>query len=201
MLSVIAFIIEMLFIFNPILKIPPILALTKNETTQTRQRILNIALSVASFIVILFSILGEYIVQSLELTQVAIYFTGAILIGNAAFRMIVPTHIKRSTSMHVAIYPIAIPYLSGPGTISFVISNLQNCTSNNERLQILALIVLTLIMSYIIISYGVRMLAWLPSICLDSLSCIFGMLLMMIASKIFIKGIICLFKSIIDNAV
>ena len=185
-----SFIFEMIFIFNPLINIPTVLALTSNQDSCQRQKTINLALGVASATIIMFSICGNFLIDILDIPVAAMHFTGAVLIGNAALQMITQAGATSTAeSANIAIYPIAIPLFAGPGTISLVLTKLKEALTLQDKAIIFILILISLLLSYTILSIGVRCLTNLPMVYIQTLSCLFGMILMMITMKIFIKGI------------
>lgn len=110
-------------IMNPIANIPIFSSLVEDADKQTKKEISKKATTVAFLIVVIFVILGKFIFELFGITIPAFKITGGILIFFVGFEML---QSKKSTVKHIkepdmdeniAISPLAIPILAGPGTI------------------------------------------------------------------------------------
>ncbi len=120
-------------IMNPIANIPIFLSLVKDADEITKKRINKKATTIAFFIVFTFVLLGKFIFEIFGITIPAFKIAGGILLFYVGFEML---QSKKSEIKHlnkvmvdenIAISPLAIPILAGPGTIvtamSFVSDN------------------------------------------------------------------------------
>jgi multiple antibiotic resistance protein len=110
-------------IMNPIVNIPIFLKITEGLTDEKKRQISKTATLVAFIIVTGFILIGKYIFVIFGLTIPAFKVFGGILIFFIGFEML---QSKKSSIKHheiepfdeeVAISPLAIPILAGPGTI------------------------------------------------------------------------------------
>jgi len=110
-------------IMNPIVNIPIFVKLTEGVSEKKKKEISKTATVVAFIIVIAFILVGKYIFQIFGLTVPAFKVFGGILIFFIGFEMLQskkPTiNLNRKVTFDedVAISPLAIPILAGPGTI------------------------------------------------------------------------------------
>lgn len=110
-------------IMNPIAGIPVFVAMTEGADNRAKERINRKATSTAFFIVFVFVVLGKFIFELFGITIPAFKITGGVLIFYIGFEML---QSKKSTVKHlnkvevneeIAVSPLAIPLLAGPGTI------------------------------------------------------------------------------------
>jgi len=110
-------------IMNPIAGIPFFAALTEDVDNQTKERINKKATITAFLIVFVFVIFGKFIFELFGITIPAFKIAGGILIFYIGFEMLQSTkstvkHLKTvAIEEKIAISPLAIPLLAGPGTI------------------------------------------------------------------------------------
>jgi len=108
-------------IMNPMVNIPVFIRVTAGLSSEKKRQISRTATLVAFFIVITFILLGKYIFQIFGLTIPAFKVFGGILIFITGFEMLHTKQIKQPELVpfdeKVAISPLAIPILAGPGTI------------------------------------------------------------------------------------
>ncbi len=110
-------------IMNPIANTPIFLGLTEGKSKLTKKRIAKKASITAFIIAVSFVILGKYIFDFFGITIPAFKVTGGILIFYIGFEMLM----SKKSKIHgqeeiddddgIAISPLAIPILAGPGTI------------------------------------------------------------------------------------
>jgi len=110
-------------IMNPIANTPVFLGLVGDRDATERKKIAKTSCLTAFLIVACFVILGKYLFQLFGITIPAFKITGGILLFYVGFEML---ESKTSRIHHqqdidpddgVAVSPLAIPILAGPGTI------------------------------------------------------------------------------------
>ena len=110
-------------IMNPIANTPIFLGLVADRETANKKRIAKTATITAFLIVASFVIAGKYIFDLFGITIPAFKITGGILIFYVGFEMLMSQKSKVHSTGNVgddndiAISPLAIPILAGPGTI------------------------------------------------------------------------------------
>jgi len=110
-------------IMNPIANTPVFLGLVGDRDASERKKIAKTSCITAFLIVVCFVILGKYIFELFGITIPAFKITGGILLFYVGFEMLQskPSKIHNQNDIKpddgVAISPLAIPILAGPGTI------------------------------------------------------------------------------------
>ena len=110
-------------IMNPIANIPIFVKLTEGQDEKKKKEIAKTSNIVAFLIVLAFILIGQYIFQIFGLTIPAFKVFGGILIFFIGFDMLqskkAPAHLEGEATFDdgLAISPLAIPILAGPGTI------------------------------------------------------------------------------------
>lgn len=110
-------------IMNPVSNLTVFMSLTEGADKATKNRISKKAMLTAFIVVVIFMILGEIIFNMFGITIPAFKITGGILVFIVGFDMIG----SRKSAAHrleqvnidegIAISPLAIPMIAGPGTI------------------------------------------------------------------------------------
>lgn len=119
-------------IMNPIANTPIFLGLVEGKDPKAKKRIAKKATITAFIIVTSFVILGKYIFELFGITIPAFKLTGGILIFYVGFEMLLSQKSKIHSTKQVdlddgiAISPLAIPILAGPGTIVTAMNNVTN---------------------------------------------------------------------------
>ena len=110
-------------IMNPIANTPIFLGLVEGEDKEGKKKIAKTASITAFIIIVAFIIAGKYIFELFGLTIPAFKITGGILIFYVGFEMLMSQKSKvhnnpnSEDKSNLAISPLAIPILAGPGTI------------------------------------------------------------------------------------
>ena len=119
-------------IMNPIANTPVFLGLVGDRDEKQRKTIAKTSCITAFLIVLFFVILGKYLFELFGITIPAFKITGGILLFYVGFEML---QSKKSKIHHqddiepddgVAISPLAIPILAGPGTIVTAVNYITN---------------------------------------------------------------------------
>ena len=138
-------------IMNPIANVPVFLGLVQGSDKSRKKTISKKSTLIAFFIVLTFVILGKFIFELFGITIPAFKITGGILIFYVGFDML---QSKKSNVKHlqneqidenIAVSPLAIPILSGPGTIVTA----MNFVTDANYIQIAIVIVIFALMCYL----------------------------------------------------
>ena len=136
---------------NPIANAPIFIGLVEGKDEQSKRKIAKTSTLTAFIIVITFVVLGKYIFELFGITIPAFKITGGILIFYVGFEMLMSQKSKvhdrenRDDTNAIAISPLAIPILAGPGTIVTA----MNFTTNANYLHILIIIATFALMIYL----------------------------------------------------
>ncbi len=136
-------------IVDPVGMVPATLAVTAHATAEQRCRITNRAVLVAAAVIVFMALVGNYFLSYLGITLPAFGIAGGILLLLIAIDMLFarPSRAKSDPeSLHetgdgesVAVFPLAIPFIAGPGTIATVLLLVNLSAHNRERLVIIYL--------------------------------------------------------------
>ena len=110
-------------IMNPIANTAVFAGLTGNKDKHEQTKIAAKSLIIAFIVILLFSVLGKSIFHLFGITLPALRITGGILIFIVGFHMLQGANSKMHTTqesndLDVAVSPLAVPLLAGPGTIA-----------------------------------------------------------------------------------
>lgn len=134
-------------ILDPVGMVPTTLALTSTMSPEARRHVVNRSVLVAAAVIVFMALVGRYLLQYLGITLPAFAIAGGILLMLIAIDMLFarPSRAKRDPETElqtadtegVAVFPLAIPMISGPGTIATVLLLVNLADGNRERLAIL----------------------------------------------------------------
>lgn len=187
-----------LAIMNPIAAISIFLALTKNEKEDEAKKTALHSVITAFVIVVIFSLIGHFLLIFLGVSFSALRLAGGILVGIIGYEMLQgkqsnvskPTEesneklIKKSS---VAVTPLGIPLLAGPGVI-ITAMNFSAGGLLNLLITIISFGVLCIITYYVFIS-GKKIKKIMGQSALEVLTRMMGLILIFIGTQMFIEGI------------
>ncbi len=178
-------------IVDPLATVPAFLAMTPNDTPEHRIKTARLACWVAAGVLLSFAFAGKWIFKFLGITMPAFQFAASIVLLLVALDMLRAQRSRvQETSEEtaagaektdIAVTPLAVPMLAGPGAISTAIL-LHNQAA--DFLQCLALYLCILgvtLASYVILRLSARGARWLSPIVLNITARIMGLLLAAVA--------------------
>ncbi|MBI4781600.1 MAG: MarC family protein [Oscillatoriophycideae cyanobacterium NC_groundwater_1537_Pr4_S-0.65um_50_18] len=101
---------------------PVVLALTKGMDIDQRNRIVDRATLVATAVLLIFSYIGQTVLNYLEISIASLQIAGGLLLLLIALDMLRGELDEHTTEQgkDIAITPLALPLLAGPGTLTTV---------------------------------------------------------------------------------
>ncbi|MCS8568555.1 MarC family protein [Pediococcus pentosaceus] len=185
-------------IMNPFANLPMFVSLTADNSRKEVNAIARLAFIVATVIVALFALLGNYIFSIFGINLSALRIMGGIILGLIGYHMIQGNvspiqhdpkqSVKDSVNSNntdVAISPLAMPVLAGPGTIA---TTMNLSSSTNPFIVISAFVVLSVI-TYFIFIYGEQIMAKLGNNIMNVITKLMGLILATIGVRMLIMGV------------
>jgi multiple antibiotic resistance protein len=141
--------ITMLVLLDPIGNVPTFLSLTRQQGHRARNTTALVAVASASAILGLFGAVGEGLLSYLKITIEDVQVAGGIVLLIVALQMIGGAEESIGTDdTNVAVVPLAIPLLAGPGAIVALLVLLDEYRATTSRLSIAAGTALALAVVY-----------------------------------------------------
>lgn len=189
-------------VVDPLAAIPFFLALTKGDSALRRRHVARRAATAAYLVLTFFALAGAVLFDLLGITLAAFKMAGGVLLLLTAIDMlrtrapetrITAEEVEAGSGKEdVAIVPLAMPLLAGPGSIATVVV-LMGRARGAERwwnvLPVLGAIALTAVAAYVILSFAARVHRVLGSTGLSILERVAGLLLAAIAFQFLIDGV------------
>lgn len=169
--------------------IPIVLILTKGMTPEERNRVIDKAIVVAIAVLLLFVFTGQLILTYLEISMASLRVAGGLLLLLVALQMLrgeLDTPILEE-GRDVAITPLALPLLAGPGTLTTVM--LLTSQSQLPYIGVVLGIVSAMFISWLILRLGTYIDKWIGAEGGVIITQLFGFLLAALAVEIGSTGI------------
>lgn len=186
-------------VLNPIGSLPIYLSLAGGLSASDARRVPMIT-AISVFVTLAaFGLLGEYILQFFGIGLPAFRVGGGILILMMAISMLQarvssmkqtePEASESAERDSVAIVPLAIPILAGPGSISTVIVLVQHAETWGQRAMLFVVIFVCSILIYGLLRMAQRLRLFLGIIGINIVARIMGLVLAAIAVQFIAQGL------------
>lgn len=193
------FITALIVILDPFMAIPIFLSITENYTHRERLRVVLIAAVTVAVTLSVTALAGEMLLHWMGTSLGSFRVGGGIVLFLMALAMLraqvdrvrtTPQEEKSAASRtSVAVVPLAIPLLAGPGAMSTVIIAMQRSASPYHELLILACILLVSVALWVVLSLAEPIGKRLGDIGLNILNRLFGLILAAIAVEVIANGL------------
>jgi len=187
-------------IMNPVANVPLFLGLTEGLDAATRRGIALRAVLLAFGIVAAFGILGREIFAVFGITLPAFRIAGGMLVGLVGFHLLqgqessvhTPTaednEKSRDSALGIAISPLAMPILAGPGTITTAMNYTANATLP-ELLRTLSSLALVCALTWFAFVSGNSLVRFLGHNAIKVVTRLMGLILAVIGVQMVIAGV------------
>jgi multiple antibiotic resistance protein len=192
-------------IMNPIANVPIFLSLTADDDRQTTKAVALRSLMLAFVIIATFSIAGKLIFELFGITLAAFRITGGLLVLLIGFHMLQGGQSSvhqlnegdnqkcREAALSVAVFPLAMPILAGPGTIATAMSFSGRGGMMEMGITIAAFAVLCVI-TYVFFVFGEKFVTFIGAGALGVITRLMGLILAVIGTQMVIEGLHGAFK-------
>jgi multiple antibiotic resistance protein len=200
LLQYVLFAFSSLFIIvDPLATIPAFISMTPDETVRDRQRMARLACTVMAVVLIVFAIAGKWIFKFLSITLPAFQIAASVVLMLVAIDMLRAQRsrvhetkeetLEGSHKTDIAITPLAVPMLAGPGAISTVILLQSKADGGLEHAALFGCIVSVSIVSYLILRVAASGAKRLSPIALRITARIMGLLLAAVAIQFLLNAL------------
>jgi len=196
--AVVAF-ASLFILVDPLATAPLFLVMTAGDPPEKRRQMAQRAAYAAFLTLTGFALLGDTLLRLFSLTLSAFRIAGGIILFGIALNMLrlrrareiqTPEEVQAGIAQDdIALIPLAFPMLSGPGAIATVMALTQQASTFGHRVVILAAIVVTCALAYVILEHAARVTAFLGQTGLRFLSRLLGLLLAVIAVQFILQGV------------
>lgn len=176
---------------------PIFLVLTKGMELEEKNKIIDRASLVATAVLLGFAFAGQTVLDYLHISIGSLEVAGGILLLLIALKML-DGHLDTpivEPGRDVAITPLALPLLAGPGTLTTVMLLMSDSDSPTSQLSVAVGIVAAMIVTWFIVRQSSRIDHWLGAEGEIIITQLLGFLLAALAIEIGSSGIRALFLS------
>ena len=186
-------------VINPLGITPIFVAMTEKYDSETRSKIARKGIITGSVILIVFTLLGSIIFQFYGITVEAFQIMGGIIFFRSGMRML-DAKVGRSRTTEsereefkdtdeIAISPIGVPLITGPGAITGVVILSGKAPTNFSVLVLLFSVIISMFIFYFILRAGNYIGQKIGIAGMRVIERMMGLILMVIAVQFIINGI------------
>jgi multiple antibiotic resistance protein len=187
-------------IMNPIANVPIFIGLTSDDDEKTTVSVALRSLMLAFLIVTVFSVVGKVIFDLFGITLSAFRITGGLLVFLIGFHMLQGNQSSvqhpsesdkrksREAALSVAISPLGMPILAGPGTIATAM-NFSAGGGLMEVVVTIAMFALLCVITYVFFIFGEKLVGYIGASALGVITRMMGVILAVIGTQTVIEGL------------
>lgn len=183
-------------ILNPLGNMPVFISLTTADDPKVSRSIAKEALFISTISVVLFALVGKYIFYFFGIDLSALRIIGEIVIAIIGYDMLKgkssslqhnvdPKNPQIDEQMSVAITPLAMPVLAGPGTIA----TSMNLADNHNPIIVIIPFAILAFLTYFLFVYGELIIKKLGQNLLTVITRLMGLILAVIGTDMVIAGL------------
>jgi multiple antibiotic resistance protein len=186
-------------IVDPLAAVPAFLAMTPTDTPEQRIKMARLACCVMAGVLLVFSVAGKWIFKVLGITMPAFQIAASVVLLLVALDMlraqrsrVHETDAETAAGMEktdIAITPLAIPMLAGPGAISTAVLLHNQATGIPQRVALYGCIIVVSFASYFILRLSAHGAKWLSPIAMSITARIMGLLLAAVAIQFMLNAL------------
>lgn len=186
-------------IMDPIATVPVFLAMTPDVAVEKRVQMARMACLIAAGVLLGFAFAGRWVFALLGITMPAFQMAASVVLLLVALDMLRARRspVRESSEEtyaaaqkdDIAITPLAVPLLAGPGAISTAILLHNKADTVAKKMALPLVIVVVCLASFVIFAVGARTARWFGPIAMKLVERLMGLLLAAIAFQFFLNAL------------
>ncbi len=193
------FITALLVILDPFIAIPLFLSLTGGQDSRQRMRVAFTTSVAVAMVLVSAALFGDRLLAFMGTSLPSFRVGGGLVLLLMALAMLRAepdtlrtSHAEKKTAEEmssIAVVPLAIPMLAGPGAISTVIIQMQRSTLPLHSFVVVGCILLVCVLLWLMLSLATQIGRTLGRIGMSIIDRLFGLLLAAISVEIIANGL------------
>jgi multiple antibiotic resistance protein len=176
-------------VMDPLGNIPLFLSVLKQVPEERRRLVLRRELIIAYLVLLIFLVLGPYILSFLQVSQEAIRIGGGIVLFLIAIKMVFPKEgglLGKTPDGEPFIVPLAIPLMAGPSSLAMIM--LMRKSAEGQWLDMWLAVTAAWVVSALILLASRRLYVLLGERGLIAIERLMGMVLIIMAVQMLLEG-------------
>jgi len=186
---------------NPVGLIPVFISLTSGLSQKEARKVALKATTTAFLILVTFALLGKFIFDFFHISVNGLKIVGGVIFFITGYDML-QAHISRikessdeglnqnlEYANDIAITPIAIPMLCGPGAITLSIVLMSEAGTVSNKIILISMLILILLIDFISFISGRKIMSFIGDNGNKVMMRIMGLIIMVISVELFFSGL------------
>jgi multiple antibiotic resistance protein len=200
--------VTLLVVIDPFAVIPVFIALTLNDSKVAKERTARKACLIGAILLISFAFLGDKLLDAMDISEPAFRIAGGFLLLLAAIEMVIakntgmrsPTGDETKEAIQkddISVFPLAIPLISGPGSITSIVVLMRQGESIGYLAQagVIIIAMIVLYITYISLRLGGPIMKVLGVTGTNVLTRVFGIIVAALATQHILTGLTMVIKA------
>lgn len=192
-------VIALLPLINPLASAPTFLAITEGDTRERRMQQLRMACIYMVAILVSFLIGGTFIMGFFGISIPGLRIAGGLLVAGIGFGMLMgppkeasndPAEAAARAKRDVSFSPLAMPMLSGPGSIAVTIGFTSLARQWLDYVAIILGILVVAVITYVTLGLSERVVRLIGANGMNALSKVMGFLILCIGIQFVVNGVL-----------
>lgn len=193
-------VVALLPLINPLASAPTFLAITEGDTHEYRMRQLRMACLYTVGILVSFLIGGTFIIEFFGISIPGLRIAGGLLVAGIGSSMLLsplrigenrdPTHEAARAKRNVSFSPLAMPMMSGPGSIAATIGFTSLASGWTDYVAIILGIIIVAIITYVTLRVSESVVRVVGVNSMSALSQVMGFLILCIGVQFIVNGVL-----------
>lgn len=186
-------------IVDPVATVPAFLAMTPMDKATQRAKMARLACVVSTIVLLTFAIAGKFIFRFLGITMPAFQIAASIVLLIVALDMLRAQRsrvqetdeetVAGAEKTDIAITPLAVPMLAGPGAISTAILLQNQARGIVQHVALYVVIAGVMFASYVILRFAAHGTRFLSPIAMKIVARVMGLLLAAVAIQFMLNAL------------
>jgi multiple antibiotic resistance protein len=192
-------VIALLPVINPFASAPTFLAITEGDTRERRLEQLRHACVYMVAILVCFLVGGTFIMGFFGISIPGLRIAGGLLVAGIGSTMLMgpprpaaddPAHAEARAKRDVSFSPLAMPMLSGPGSIAVTVGFTSLATHWTDYVAIILGILIVAAITYVTLRLSERVVRVVGTNGMNALSKVMGFLILCIGIQFVVNGVL-----------
>jgi multiple antibiotic resistance protein len=186
-------------IVDPISTVPAFLAMTHEDSPEQRIRMARLACGIMAGVLMGFSLFGQRLFGILGITLPAFEIAGSLVLLLVALDMLrarrsrvqqtAEETMAGSEKEDIAVTPLAVPLLAGPGAMTTVILLHNQAPDFAQQISLLGCIAAVSLVSFLVLRFSAHGARWLKPIAMRVATRLMGLLLAAVACQFMVNAL------------
>lgn len=190
--------ITLLVAIDPIGTVPLLAAMTRNMKPETRGHLVKRGVLIATLVLLGFAIFGNFLLRSMGISFASFRIAGGIILFIVGLQMVFQNHgeelkhtFDESGSRDLAVFPVALPYIAGPGAMLATMVQTQGfMESPTMFVSKIGALLLVMVITMLTLVSSVRVIKILGNTGSEVIGRVMGILLAALAAESVVRGVL-----------